>query len=109
VRRAGTITLVAGGFGVGKPVVPDVDRRMAIVVNNAHATYCDQPLPDVGEIAFDEVYSTKVKTISWMTRLVVSFIPQQRRGGPVIDNFSTADLRVLPESRTRFLAGGRSL
>jgi 3-oxoacyl-[acyl-carrier protein] reductase len=69
--------------------------RIDIVVNNAGTSHRNQPMLDVEEAEFDEVFAVNVKSIYLTSR---SFVPHFReKGGGVIVNIgSTAGIRPRP-------------
>jgi 3-oxoacyl-[acyl-carrier protein] reductase len=88
---------VANGASVGEAVKACVDAfgPPDIVVNNAGTTHRNQPMLDVDEATFDQVFAVNVKSIYFMAQAVIPLM--RRRGQGVIINIgSTAGIRPRP-------------
>ena len=66
-----------------------------IMVNNAGITHHNQPLLDVTEAEFDQIYAVNVKSI-YLTTLAVVPRMEKRGGGVIINTASTAGVRPRP-------------
>jgi len=103
---------VAAGLGDNAtPVTCDVSRKtdvdvlvraatetfggVDIMVNNAGITHHNQPLLDVTEAEFDQIYAVNVKSIYLTTLAVVPWM-EKRGGGVIINTASTAGVRPRP-------------
>jgi 3-oxoacyl-[acyl-carrier protein] reductase len=106
------VSEVAAGFGDNvTPVTCDVSRKtdvdalvrtateafggVDIMVNNAGITHHNQPLLDVTEAEFDQIYAVNVKSI-YLTTLAVVPRMEKRGGGVIINTASTAGVRPRP-------------
>jgi len=92
---------IAGDVTRAADVTSAVERTVAarghldIVVNNAGFTHRNQPLLDVSEAEFDQIYAVNVKSIYHMTLAVVPVMRAQG-GGTIINMGSTAGIRPRP-------------
>ncbi len=67
-----------------------------IVVNNAGTTHKNQPLLEVEEAVFDKIFNVNVKSIYYLTNVVVPILRKRGQGGVIINVGSTAGIRPRP-------------
>lgn len=70
--------------------------KLDIVVNNAGTTHANQPLLDVDEATFDQVFAVNVKSIYHMVQAAVPVFRRQGGGGVILNVGSTAGIRPRP-------------
>jgi 3-oxoacyl-[acyl-carrier protein] reductase len=88
---------VARGDDFGRMVEETLDAfgRLDVVVNNAGVSHKNQPLLEVDEATYDQVFAVNVKSIYWSARHAVPVF-RRRGGGCFVNIASTAGLRPRP-------------
>ncbi|HLW26177.1 MAG TPA: glucose 1-dehydrogenase [Kiloniellales bacterium] len=94
VAAAGDVSTTAGIEAIVS-ATRDAFGEADIVVNNAGVTHRNQPMLEVDEETFDEIYAVNVKSLFLMAKATVPAM-RAKGGGSIINIGSTAGLRPRP-------------